>query len=412
MGRDDAMEAMLRDLMHFADITSRGFSVDPDAEALVYRSPRVKAAVPGSQWTGSIGEARGVIRLPDRWNGKLIIGATGGVRSEYSLDLFLGDIALQRGYAFAASDKGTPHLTLRDAGRHMGEWKTCYEQLTTVANALVRDHYGKSPERVYIAGISNGGYVVRAMLEQSGRLFDGGVDCEGVLWHTGSRHLLTCLPVYLSAYPIFRNWWGDATASERSRSFWQLVEAGLDPRSSGAWEEYFRKYWVVSLWLYGRNLDPTWPAFAADWTDDWLRNPSDLASYPWRDRQSYSADGIAAIANSGVITAPLLSVAGNWDCLVPFPHHAEAYGRMVAAAGKGRLHRIYEIDRANHVDGLLRQNRGFQQPIQPFCEAALYHLENWVERAKEPPASGLYAAVGEFAGEFSLYTAPEEGEQE
>lgn len=155
-------------------------------------------------------------------------------------------------------------------------------------------------------------------------------------------------------------------------------------------------YWVVSLWLYGRSFDPTWEPFSLPWSNEWLRDPSPLADYPWQERLGIMAERIAPIANTGKLAKPMLSVAGNWDCLVPYRHHAAAYAEAVQKQGAGELHRLYEIQGGNHVDGMLRNSLQGQQPVQPYFEAALYHLEDWVERGKLPPVAGLYERVEDF----------------
>lgn len=390
---------------HVVDLTTNGFGVHIDAEPLVVKRPRIDAAVPGLHWEGKVGAARALIRLPDAhlWNGKLMIGATPAVRSEYSLDLLLSDIVLQQGYAYAACDKGTPLLTLRDPHRRMTEWPACYHQLTEVATRAVVSTYGCAPNRTYISGISNGGYITRVMLEQYPELFDGGVEWEGVLWNPDGRHMLTCLPVYVEDYPVYCNWRGDRTHSERNRALDRLLEAGLHPSSEPYWSQYFMFYWLVSLWLYGRNLDVDWPAFKLDWSNDWLRDPSPLA-YPWQARAENLAPRIREIANTGRVGKPLLSLAGNWDCLVSYRHHAAAYATLVQKAGCGGNHRLYEIDRGNHVDGLLRTDPGQQQPVHAYYEASLHYLENWVENKVMPPSSGLYGTIKSFAGELDLFT--------
>jgi len=400
------MSDILRDLVVYPDLTTQGLGVHPDAQAIVYRAPRVSDVVPGAQWLGQIGRARAVLRLPaeHKWNGRLLIGATPAVRSEFSLDLMLGDAALQRGYAYAACDKATPQLTLRDPNRQMTEWADSYEALTELAQSAVEKFYRQPARRTYISGVSNGGYITRIMLERKPTLFDGGVDCEGVLWHPDLPHLLTCLPVYLAAYPVYRNWRGSASGNDRAEALAQLHDAGLNPKSAEAWDQYFLHYWVISLWLYGHNLDPGWAPFGRDWSNDWLQDPSALAAYPWKARSEQTRERIMAIANSGGITKPLLSLAGSHDCLVPYRHHAQAYERLVADAGSAHWHRTYEIARANHVDGLLVQGTGTAQPMQPFYEAALYHLEDWVEEGISPPDSGLLTDIGAFAGERRLYS--------
>ena len=386
------------ELLQVADLTTATSGAHPDAEALVYLAPKVTKQVPGTVWTGKVGNANAIVRMPhpDLWNGKLMVGGSPAVRSEYALDLLLSDIVLQQGYAFAACDKATPGLVLRDPARSMEEWTDSYGQLQEKALSLLSESYHRLPERIYISGVSNGGYITRRMLELHPDWYDGGVEWEGVLWHPETRHLLTLLPVCVEDYPVYANWRGDRTNQERNRAFERLQDAGLHPDSAPYWGTYFMTYWVVSLWLYGRNLDPEWEPFARDWSNGWLRDPSPLCGYPWEERREILAQRIAPISNTGKLEKPLLSVAGNWDCLVPFRHNAKAYEEMVLEAGSGQWHRLYEIEAGNHVDGLLRDNRGKQQPVLPYYEAALHHLEQWVEGGKLPPESGLYHSVTQF----------------
>lgn len=386
------------------DLTTQGVGANPDSVALVYKRPRIDHQVPGREWHTQIGTAQAIFRFPEQgmWNGKIMIGATPAVRSEYSLDLLLGDDALSKGYAYAACDKGTPGLTLRDSSRQMSEWLVNYKLLTDMAHDLVLECYGETPKKTYIAGVSNGGYIVRAMLERYPEKFDGGVEWEGVLWNTGVRHLLTTLPTYIDAYPILMNWRGDRTKDERHKAREKLLDAGLNPQSSPHWDVYMSSYWIVSLWLYGHSLDPDWPAFQATWNNDWLKDPRPLGEYPFHERIEIVNERIAPIELTGHISKPLLSVAGNWDCLVPFAFHAKGYEEMVRVAGSGHLHRLYEIMHGNHVDGLLIQDRQRQEPVLPYFEAAVRYLEQWVEDKQEPPTAGSFSSIQSFAGDMNV----------
>lgn len=394
----------ITDLQEVSDLTTRGCGVDADADPLVLEAPKILDAVPGKLWRSRVAQANAIVRMPTAWNGKLIIGATPAVRSELSLDLILSDIVLQRGYAFAACDKGTPGLTLRDRNRSIQEWEFTHVELVSSALQLVQQVYGKKPQRTYICGLSNGGYVTRMMMERHADLFDGGLEWEGVLWHPETRHLLTTLPVYVADYPVYCNWRGDRTASERSAAYERLLDAGLHPASEAHWHQYFLTYWVVSLWLYAYNLDPAWRPFRQAWTNEWLSHPDALATYPWQARQEILAEKIAPFANTGRLQKPFLSVAGNQDCLVPHNHHAKAYVNLVERAKSTKWHRAYEIDRGNHVDGLLRGRAHGQQPVQPYFEACLYYLEQWVEAGILPPASAKFSTIESFAPSFQLYS--------
>ena len=57
-----------------------------------------------------------VIRLPDKWNGKLVITGAPGVRKQYAQDVEISDHVLARGYAYAATDKGNGGQTFYNDG--------------------------------------------------------------------------------------------------------------------------------------------------------------------------------------------------------------------------------------------------------------------------------------------------------
>ena len=71
---------------------------------------------------------------------------------------------------------------------------------------------------------------------------------------------------------------------------------------------------------------------------------------------------MAAFATTGLIQAPLITVAGTMDALLPIDHHARAYARAVQAGrdgnsndGKQRTnkqpaYRLYEVQNGNHIE--------------------------------------------------------------
>ncbi|MEU6780566.1 hypothetical protein ABZ912_15305 [Nonomuraea angiospora] len=118
---------------------------------------------------------------------------------------------------------------------------------TVAAKAVVRQRYGKKPHRTFVAGISNGGYLVRWQLENRGWLYDGGVDWEGTLWRVKGDNLLNFLPPALKAYPD--------EAGVRA--------AGFAAGSEFLWPFHRQYYWELTQQLYQKELDPSYQGAAS-----------------------------------------------------------------------------------------------------------------------------------------------------
>ena len=96
----------------FTPVTDRGV-IAPSAGK---RTPITKT-VPGLQLNARIasdptGQARFLLRLPNDWNGRLVVAGASGTRSEFNGDFAWSDYALQQGYAYASQNKGVLNLRL------------------------------------------------------------------------------------------------------------------------------------------------------------------------------------------------------------------------------------------------------------------------------------------------------------
>ena len=78
------------------------------------RTPITKA-VPGIQLDARIasdptGQARFLLRLPNGWNGRLVVAGASGTRSEFNGDFAWNDYVVQKGYAYASQNLSLIHI--------------------------------------------------------------------------------------------------------------------------------------------------------------------------------------------------------------------------------------------------------------------------------------------------------------
>ncbi|MGI5484468.1 3-hydroxybutyrate oligomer hydrolase family protein [Streptomyces lavendofoliae] len=317
-------------------------------------------------------DAQFVIRLPDRWNGGLVVSGTPGNREQYANDRAIGDWVLSRGYAFAATDKGNTGTSFQQDGRLPGdavaEWNSRLTQLTRAARAVVAQRYHRPPARTLATGMSNGGYLVRWQLENHPELYDGGVDWEGTLWRADGPHLFTFLPPALRHYPVYAAG-GPAAGAARDA----MHAAGYPAGSEFLWPYHHAYYWGLTQRVYREELDPGYTGADADY--DWAARPEEVRA------------AVDRIALTGRIGKPLITVHGTLDVLLPIARDSDVYARMVREAGRGGLHRYYRVEGGTHTDSLVDAFPDRLRPLVPCHRSAFTALEGWIGRGERPPAS-------------------------
>ena len=417
----------------FTPTTDRAV-ISPDAPN---RTPITKA-VPGLQINGRIagdpqGQARFLLRLPDDWNGRLVVAGASGTRSEFNGDFAWSDYVVQKGYAYASQNKGVLNLRIaslasdtppndlacrlnpaskiwvnfydNDPGQPFVRWQIFMGEAARLARRGVEARYGRSPRFTYAVGTSNGGYQVRRAVELFPDLFDGGVDWEGTEVDPRGPNLLTDLPPGILNYPDYAASGFDpnSTAAKNIRA------AGYPPDLIAAtttlWTNYWASFWEVTQCQWQKRLDPTYDTYGQG-----------TGTYNYYARLSASDVGaqVASFATSGNIQRPLLTVAGTMDGLLPIDRHARAYARKVEAAledrddddGHGwwrRRHdrrpdyRLYEIQNGNHIE---TYKLTFPQLefIEPHAQRAFDLLVQHVEKGQELPASQCVPRGGAISG--------------
>ena len=359
----------------FTPITDRSV-IAPSAGK---RTPITKV-VPGLQLDARIasdpqGQARFLLRLPNDWNGRLVVAGASGTRSEFNGDFAWSDYVVQKGYAYASQNKGVLNLFLstaadplacrlnptsltfvhffdNDPGQPFTRWAEFMVRAAELARDGVRAGYGRPPAFTYAVGTSNGGYQVRRAVEIAPKLFDGGVDWEGTFVDEHAPNILTDLPPAILNFPDYAGS-GFSAASTASKN---IQAAGYPPDIvagvTSLWGLYNTQFWEVTQCQWQKRLDPTYNTYV-----------SGTGTYNYVSRLSFSDVGaqFAAFATTGDIQRPLVTVAGTMDALLPIDHHARAYARKVAAAadvrGRGNgsdkhppAYRLYEVQNGNHIE--------------------------------------------------------------
>jgi len=391
------------------------------------RTPVTKA-VPGLQLNGRIasdptGQARFLLRLPQDWNGRLVVAGASGTRSEFNGDFAWSDYVLQKGYAYASQNKGVLNLQFSTAADPLAcrlnpasplyvdfydngpnQQFTRWTEYMVKAGRLARDgvaaNYGRPPRFIYAVGTSNGGYQVRRAVETAPDVFDGGVDWEGTFVDEHAPNLLTDLPAAILNYPDY----AASGLNAGSTAAKNIVAAGFPPDivaspTSSLWTNYWASFWEVTQCQWQKRLDASYDTYGAG-----------PGNYNYVARLSASDVGaqVASFATTGRIQRPLVTVAGTMDALLPIDHHARAYARKVAAAqSDGTRHderhderdapyRLYEVQNGNHIESY---QDTFPQLalIEPHAHAAFDLLVAHVETRAPLPASQCVPKGGAIA---------------
>lgn len=334
-----------------------------------------------------------VIRIPDAWNGKVVITGAPGVRAQYANDLVMGDWVLAQGYAFASTDKGNMGASFWDDGSLPGgsirEWHRRVTELAVATRDTLKRVRAHRPSRMYMAGISNGGYLTRWQLENRPVLYDGGLDWEGTLFRAKGSNLFTYLPTALMHYPAYA-----ATGDQEAHD--AMIQAGFAPGSEFLWPFHHSVYWDATQRWYREKLDPTWDgdlkaglAFCSSGT------PSCDADYDYASRPRAVKDAVRSISLTGKIRKPLITIHGTLDTLLPIGTDSDVCDRLIDLQGEGKRHRYYRIEDGTHTDGLYTAFPDRLRPLLPCARIAFGVLTDWVERGSgRRPTPPTRARVG------------------
>jgi hypothetical protein len=388
----------------------------------------ITKAVPGIQLDARIsddptGEARILLRLPDQWNGKLVVAGASGTRSEFNGDFAWSDYVLQQGYAYVSQNKGVLNFYLttaadplgcrlnpssttfvhfydNDPGQPFTRWTDFMIEATRIGKNAVTANYGRYPGRTYAVGTSNGGYQVRRALETAPELFDGGVDWEGTYIDPVGPNILSGLPPAILNFPDYAASGFDPNSTAAKNIVLTGYPPDLVDAGNSLWARYSDQYWELTLCQWQKRLDPTYDTYTSG---------TGTGTYSYVARLSASDVGanVAAITTTGDIGKPLVTVAGTMDALLPINLHARAYARAVAAAFSQQedetrqrpAYRLYEVQNGNHIETYQDTTPAFPELelIQPHAQKAFDLLVNYVEHGSDLPPDQCIPRGGSIA---------------
>jgi hypothetical protein len=400
------------------------FTPQTDRAVLVFdplHRPPIPAPVPGVQLNARIasdptGQARFLLRLPDDWNGRLVVAGASGTRSEFNGDFVWSDYVVQKGYAYASQNKGMLNLRITGVGSPSGpldcrlnppsivyvqfydngpgqqftRWREYMIAAAKLAREGVHARYGHTPRYTYAVGTSNGGYQVRRAIETAPDLFDGGVDWEGTFVDAHAPNLLTDLPAAVLNFPdyVASSFSASSTAAKNIRA------AGYPPDLvSGAnslWAIHSDHYWEVTFCQWQKRLDPTYDTYGTG---------TGIYNYVARLSASDVGEQMSDFATTGAIQRPLITVAGTMDTLLPIDHHARAYARKVTAQGdddRAPPYRLYEVQNGNHIESY-KMTFSQLELIEPHAQRAFDLLVQHVENGAALPPDQCIGRGGEIA---------------
>jgi hypothetical protein len=434
-------------------ITGNGYDPAGDAAALILPGTPTGATspIPGVQILGSLGpDERYVIRVPDAWNGKLVVIGTPAFRSEFANDAIWQDFLLAGGYATACSNKGILYNVIAEViaaspnpntnfpidfdfasletfkfsyrvgalqnKKSISTWNDDFYQLTLLAKSYLTANY-HAPTKTYAVGTSNGGAQVRSLNEQHPEVIDGAVDWEGVYW-TPALSPLDYMPKLLKNMPAYV-----ASGFTNAAAAAAIQAAGYpaDIKSTAVghpslWYEYYANqvsfYTDLTVFAYALLIDPvaasTLPSSAG-----FTPNPANPAGLPGTPsagvsgladpvaRQNYAPSAaartaIAAFAHTGKIGKPMVSIAGTADMFITAANNATPYLAAVNANGKGSMYWQYLVQGGTHVDTFANPTWGYGlQPQLNFGWAAFNQLVNIVEHGATPAGAGTQQTVSQ-----------------
>ena len=351
-------------------------------------------------------DAKFQLALPEAWNGKLVIFSRGFSGTELTTGAFKS-VALERGYAFAASDEGWNRLTIAARpGDTYFESRHRLRELTLYARQVLRTHYGKDASRTLMMGGSNGGHHTKWMIESYPDLYDGGLAGYGFNSQVSQWGSIATV---LRHYDVIASRIDDIIAARAADPAWNPERTPLaPPLSAGQLASLQRIYSIPAslpggvaydvgrrpgseaLWKSGHDgllgylrdsmprFDPSFNPGGGALTDDELKQWD-----PSRSPGPVQAD-LRALDLTGALTKPVIIMHGTADAIVS-PGESAGYHALVhRRLGRGNAAGVLAV---YYIPGMGHGGNEYDALIGVQLEA----LEAWIDYRQSRGARGAPA---------------------
>ena len=372
-----------------------GATTEGAVKARIDADERVATPVPHRYLHGVIpDDAKFQLALPENWNGKLIIFSRGFSGTELTTGAYK-TTALEKGYAFAASDEGWNRVTIaKEPEDSYDESKRRLHELTRYARHMLIEHYKRDASRTLMIGGSNGGHHTKWMIESYPDMYDGGLAGYGFNSQVSQWGSIATV---LREYAVIAPRIDDIIAMRASDPQWDPFHASLTPPLTPGQLDALKKLYDIPASMpngFRYNVG-RWPGSEAQWKSSHDGLVGYLRDSMPRFDPSFNPDGGALTDDelphwdpsrspkpvqkelrkldlTGNLKRPIIIMHGTADTIVS-PGEAEGYRALVERRlGRERaaaVLAVYFIPGMGHGGA----------PFDALIGAQLDALEQWID---------------------------------
>ena len=328
--------------------------------------------IAGLERTGRFGPGlEFVLRLPDAWDGRLVVTFPDAASGPTALDQF-GLERLGDGTAYAS----IAAIDAAEVGTVLAEAPAVFLAFVEFAEAELAAHFGQAPESTYLFGVSAGAAQVLVLLEGSDPAVDGAVAVSPRGWEDVLRDYPTLVRGLVELRPAHANLRTNSlsTLSEAELALVQtLLDVGLPRGAAEAWPDSVPK-WRDGIRYALSQIDGSYEG--------------DIDDYALPGRPGDVRGAVADTSAEGDLTTRTIILQGG-DDVIALPSWSAAYVERVIEADRAPGLRRYVFPGASH---------NLTIPGEPAAsltarlERAWETLVGWVEDNLEPgPILGIAA---------------------